>query len=253
MPIGLIQAKSQTTDVFEFDVNPDDNHMGKVIFKKTGDISNRTKVSKIQIKVPHCMELTVVHVEVDNPVAPPFVSFDQNDYMVTINYRKTQNSRSTYAVVAKAIPISSCYIHEDYEEYVPHCMELTVVHVEVDNPVAPPFVSFDQNDYMVTIKYRKTQHSRSTYVVVAKAIPISTCYDHEDYEEYIHDYGPKDYEESDDDHSFEDSEEFDDDHSHEDSEEYDDDHSLEDSEEYKDYHGYYIYNSKLKSNKKKIK
>ncbi|KAL0884184.1 hypothetical protein ABMA27_016189 [Loxostege sticticalis] len=116
--IGLIQAKSQITDVFEFDVNPDDNHMGKVIFNQTGVISNIKKVFKVRIKVPFCMELTVVHVEVDNPVAPPFVSFDQNDYMVTIKYRKTQDSRSTYAVVAKAIPISSCYVHEDYEEYV---------------------------------------------------------------------------------------------------------------------------------------
>ncbi|KAL0839825.1 hypothetical protein ABMA28_016452 [Loxostege sticticalis] len=107
--IGLIQAKSQTTDVFEFD-----NHMGKVIFHQTGDISHREKVFKVRIKVPQCMELTIVRVEVDNPVAPPFVSLV--NYMVTIKYRKTQNSRSTYVVVAMGIPISTCYIHEDYEK-----------------------------------------------------------------------------------------------------------------------------------------
>ncbi|KAL0884179.1 hypothetical protein ABMA27_016184 [Loxostege sticticalis] len=111
------------------------------------------------------MELTVVHVEVDNPVAPPFVSFDQNDYTVTINYRKTQNSRSTYAVVAKAIPISTCYIHEDYEEYV--------------HNTGPKYYEGNVHE-----DYEEYVHNTGPKDYEGNV--------HEDYEEYVHNTGPKD-------------------------------------------------------------
>ncbi|XP_028161820.1 uncharacterized protein LOC114353879 [Ostrinia furnacalis] len=58
---------------------------------------------------------------------------------------------------------------------VPYCMKLTYVRVEVDNSLGPPVVSLDHGLQMVTIKYRPLQHSKSTYSVTAKTLPMKKC------------------------------------------------------------------------------
>ncbi|XP_028161819.1 uncharacterized protein LOC114353878 [Ostrinia furnacalis] len=155
--IGLTVCKSETNDVFEFGVDK-----GRVSFSEVGSIGLFEKIKKIPIKIPYCMKLTFVRVEVDNSLGPPVVTLDYGLLMTTIRYRPLQHSSSTYSVIAKAIP---------------YCMDLTYVNVAVDNPVGPPVVSLDRDLYVVTIKYRESQKSASTYSVTAKTVPIKQCYD----------------------------------------------------------------------------
>ncbi|CAK1544699.1 unnamed protein product [Leptosia nina] len=70
----------------------------------------------------------------------------------------------------------------------PQCMDLQYVRVSVDNWVGPPKVDFDSEVNTVNIKYRRLQHSASTYTVIAKAKREKNCRRRDDYEEFSTDY-----------------------------------------------------------------
>ncbi|XP_063823794.1 uncharacterized protein LOC135073550 [Ostrinia nubilalis] len=110
--IGLTVCKSETNDVFEFGVDK-----GRVSFSEVGSIGLFEKIKKIPIKIPYCMKLTYVRVEVDNSLGPPVVTLDYGLLMTTIRYRPLQHSSSTYSVIAKAVPIKDCASPEPDDYY----------------------------------------------------------------------------------------------------------------------------------------
>nr|XP_034827863.1 uncharacterized protein LOC117985281 [Maniola hyperantus] len=91
-------------DTFEFA-----NH-GEVTFSKSGKIGPLEKNVRIPIVIPQCSDLTYIRVDVDNPIAPPFVKMDYDMSTVVINYRPLQYSISNYVVTAKSVPNPDCNI-----------------------------------------------------------------------------------------------------------------------------------------------
>ncbi|XP_045492352.1 uncharacterized protein LOC123691823 [Colias croceus] len=101
--LNKLECKSDTVDVFEFGT-----HEGRVVFSTSGNIGLLKKNVKVPLKVPYCMDLTYVRVEVDNWRAPPKVDFDPEINTVNIKYRRLQYSKSSYTVIAKGIPVKNC-------------------------------------------------------------------------------------------------------------------------------------------------
>ncbi|CAK1544700.1 unnamed protein product [Leptosia nina] len=105
-----VTTGARTVDVFEFG-----NNVGTVSFTKTGKISLLDKNVKVPIVLPPCMDLRYVRVNVDNKRGPPKVDFDADVTTVSIRYRRLQYSKSTFTVVAKAVPMKNCKSEDDYD------------------------------------------------------------------------------------------------------------------------------------------
>ncbi|CAF4854156.1 unnamed protein product [Pieris macdunnoughi] len=99
----VVNSLTNTVDTFEFGVNT-----GIVSFTTSGNIGLLEKHVEIPIKLPRCMRLTYVRVDVDNLLGPPKVDLNSDANIVIIQYRPLQFSKSSYTIVAKAIPTPFC-------------------------------------------------------------------------------------------------------------------------------------------------